>query len=159
VNANHNSAKDYRALAALRYEIRRFLNFSEQAARKAGVEPHQHQALLAVKGLPEGQNATIGVLAERLQVRHHSAVEMVNRMEKKGLIRRSRNQKDQREVQLTLSPRGEKILKRLTLTHRAELRATGPKLLAALSASVPVLRRTAAVRRVIEAEDQRRSSR
>ena len=158
MTAHHNSAKSYRALAALRYEIRRFLNFSEQAARKAGVEPHQHQALLAVKGLPEGQSATVGVLAERLQVRHHTAVELVNRMERKGLLRRSRNPEDQREVQLTLSPRGEKVLKRLTQAHRAELRNAGPRLLAALAASAPKPPRRA-VRRAGEAEDERRSRR
>src|ERR1700731_4491393 len=91
---------DYTALADFRYEIRRFLNFSETAARAAGIEPHQHQALLAIKGLPARQIATVGALAERLQIQHHSAVELTNRLESKGLIRRSRGQADRREVLL-----------------------------------------------------------
>jgi DNA-binding MarR family transcriptional regulator len=127
---------DYRALAALRYEIRRFLNFSEQAARDAGIEPQQHQALLAIKGLPAGQTATVGVLAERLQIQHHSAVELVNRLAAKGLLRRLRGQNDRREVLLRLTSRGERLLKNLTLPHRAELRSTGPTLLRALKEAI-----------------------
>lgn len=79
------SGIDYQALAEFRFEIRRFLNFSEQIARAAGLEPQQHQALLAIKGLPEHRTATVGVLAERLLIQHHSAVELVNRLETKGL--------------------------------------------------------------------------
>jgi DNA-binding MarR family transcriptional regulator len=127
---------DYGALADFRYEIRRFLNFSEQAARAAGIEPHQHQALLAIKGLPAEQKATVGVLAERLQVQHHSAVELVNRLETKGLIRRMRGQADRREVLLHLTGRGERLLMNLTLPHRAELRSVGPALVQALRAAV-----------------------
>jgi DNA-binding MarR family transcriptional regulator len=123
---------DFEALADFRYEIRRFLNFSEQAARAAGIEPHQHQALLVIKGLPRDQKPTVGLLAERLQVRHHSAVELSDRLEKQGLIRRSRSESDRREVLLALTPRGEKLLEKLTLSHRAELRTVGPSLLRAL---------------------------
>lgn len=127
---------NYQALADFRYEIRRYLNFSEQAARDAGVEPHQHQALLAIKGLPRNSKATIGVLAYRLQVRHHSAVELVNRLELNRLIRRSRSRADRREVLLRLTGRGEKLLQSLSIPHRAELRTAGPRLLQALSAVI-----------------------
>ena len=126
----------YEALADFRYEIRRFLNFSEEAARAAGIEPHQHQALLVIKALPDYHIATIGVLAERLQIQHHSAVELTDRLESKGLIRRSRGQADRREVLLGLTPRGEKLLQRLTISHRAELQSAGPKLVTALEAAI-----------------------
>ena len=127
---------DYIALADFRYEIRRFLNFSETAARAAGIEPHQHQALLAIKGLPARQIATVGVLAERLQIQHHSAVELTDRLQSKGLIQRSRNQSDRREVVLELTLRGEKLLQQLTLSHRTELQMAGPKLVAALELAI-----------------------
>lgn len=132
---------DYTALADFRYEIRRFMNFSESAARAAGIEPHQHQALLAIKGLPARQAATIGVLAERLQIQHHSAVELTDRLESKGLIRRSRGEADRREVLLQLTLHGEKLLRELTLSHRAELQMAGPKLVAALESAIARQRR------------------
>ena len=128
--------RDYRALSNFRYEIRRFLNFSEEAARHAGVEPHQHQALLAIRGLRSSQKPSVGVLAERLQIEHHSAVELVNRLERKHLIRRSRSVTDRREVLLQLTGRGERILRSLTRVHRSELRTMGPKLLRALKAAM-----------------------
>ena len=129
-------AVDYQALADFRYEIRRFLNFSERLAHAAGVEPQQHQALLAIKGLPAHRVATIGVLAERLLIQHHSAVELVNRLEAKGLLRRTRSAADRREVVLTLPRRGEALLKRLTRPHHAELQSARPKLLEALKAAI-----------------------
>src|SRR6204780_4306016 len=129
-------AVDYQALADFRYEIRRFLNFSERLAHAAGVEPQQHQALLAIKGLPAHRVATIGVLAERLLIQHHSAVELVNRLEAKGLLRRTRGVADRREVGLALLPRGEALLKRLTRPHHAELQSARPKLLEALAAAI-----------------------
>jgi DNA-binding MarR family transcriptional regulator len=127
---------NYRDLAAFRYEIRRFLNFSERAARCAGVEPHQHQALLAIRGLPPGVKATVGVLAERLQVQHHSACELSDRLQEKGVIRRWRSDADRREVLLELTPRGERVLEQLSAAHRSELRVAGPKLMKALQAVV-----------------------
>jgi DNA-binding MarR family transcriptional regulator len=132
---------DYTALADFRHEIRRFLNFSETAARAAGIEPHQHQALLAIKGLSPSQTATVGVLAERLQIQHHSAVELADRLESKGLIRRSRGQADRREVLVVLTLRGEKLLRELTLSHHAELQLAGPKLVAALESAIARERR------------------
>jgi DNA-binding MarR family transcriptional regulator len=123
------TATDYRSLSDFRYEIRRFLNFSEKAARDAGLEPQQHQALLTIKGLPPHRVATIGVLSERLQIQHHSAVELADRLEAKRLIRRSRTQEDRRAVVLSLTARGEKLLSEVTLPHLTELKTAGRKLL------------------------------
>lgn len=127
---------DFGVLANFRYEFRRYLNFSERAARAHGVEPHQHQALLALKGLPDDTKATVGVLAERLQIQHHSAVELTDRLVRHGFIRRSRSEKDRREVLLHLTHNGEKIVWELSLPHRAELRAAGHRLLHALEAAL-----------------------
>ncbi|MFZ0638917.1 MAG: MarR family transcriptional regulator [Candidatus Acidiferrales bacterium] len=127
-----NKAFDYRALAEFRYEVRRFQNLSEQAARAAGIEPQQYQALLAVKGLPASYHATVGVLAERLQIQHHSAVELVDRLEAHGLLKRTRSRKDRRQVLLRLTGRGEEILRQVALPHRAELRSSGRTILRAL---------------------------
>lgn len=123
---------DYRLLAELRYQLRRFLKFSEDAARKAGIEPHQHQLLLAIRGLPENEQPRIGVLAERLQIQPHSAVELANRLSKAGCVRRTRDSEDRREVLLSLTLKGERLLRQLSLDHRAELRTAGPMLMTAL---------------------------
>jgi DNA-binding MarR family transcriptional regulator len=123
---------DYESLAELRYQIRCFLSFSEQAARAAGLEPRQHQLMLGLKGLPRAARPTIGELAERLQIQHHSAVELVNRLAAAGYIRRTRGGEDRREVLLSLTPKGEKVLRKLSLHHRAELRSAGPMLVKAL---------------------------
>jgi DNA-binding MarR family transcriptional regulator len=126
------NSNDYRALAEFRYQIRRFLRFSEQAARDAGLEPQQHQLLLAIKGLPDDSRATIGEIAERLQVQHHSTVELVDRMVKRGYVQRKRGPEDRREVLLQLTAKGEKTLRELSLHHQEELRTAGPELIAAL---------------------------
>jgi DNA-binding MarR family transcriptional regulator len=123
---------DYAALADFRYEIRRFLNFSEGVARAARIEPQQHQALLAIRGLPAESEATIGALAERLQIKHHSAVELTGRLQARGWIRRTRSTADRREVLLDLTRRGERILENLSLSHRKELHMAGPRLIEAL---------------------------
>ncbi len=123
---------DYRALAELRYQIRLFLRFSEEAARKMSLEPQQHQLMLALKGLPPGIRPTIGTLAERLQIQHHSAVELVNRLSAGGLVRRNRSGEDRRQVLLGLTPKGEKVLRELSIGHKTELRSQGPALVAAL---------------------------
>ena len=123
---------DYQSLAEVRYQIRRFLHFSEQASRSAGLEPRQYQLMLAIKGLPRGVRPRVAELAERLQIQHHSAVELVNRLETGRYVRRQRGGQDRREVLLVLTPKGEKTLRELALHHRAELRSTAPALLRAL---------------------------
>src|SRR5262249_16852982 len=120
------------SLSEFRRLIRRFVHFSEAAARSAGLEPKQHQLLLALKGLPAGTRPRIAELAERLQIQHHSAVELVNRLEAGGFIRRQRAAEDRREVLLRLTPHGEKVLQQLSLDHREELGSQGPELLKAL---------------------------
>jgi DNA-binding MarR family transcriptional regulator len=127
---------DYVSLAELRYQIRRFLHFSEQASRMVGLEPHQHQLMLALKGLRGGVRPRIGELAERLQIRHHSTVELANRLSAGGYVRRHRMGEDRREVWLSLTPKGEKVLRELSLNHRAELRMHGPALIAALRRAI-----------------------
>ena len=127
------STREYRALAELRYAVRRFLNFSEAAARGAKVEPQQHQLLLALKGMPPGGRPTVGAVAERLQLRHNSAVELTQRSIERGLVKRAGSQTDRREVLLRITPRGERLLRRLSLAHRTELRSTGPILARALA--------------------------
>src|SRR5580704_16761611 len=121
---------DYQSLAELRYQIRHFLHFSEQAAREAGLEPRQHQLMLTLKGLPAEIRPKIGELAERLQIQHHSTVELVNRLAAGGYVKRHRGGEDRREVLLSLTPKGEKILRTLSLHHKAELRMRGPALVA-----------------------------
>ena len=123
---------DYRALAEFRYQIRRFVHFSEEAARQAGVEPQHHQLMLAIKGKPDEEAARIAYLAERLQIQHHSAVELANRLATRGLITRSRAGQDRREVYVQLTARGEHILDELTVHTRAELRSAAPALVATL---------------------------
>jgi len=126
------SMAEYQALAEFRYQIRRFLRFSEQAARATGLVPQQYQLLLALKGLPNGRKATISELAERLQIKHHSTVELIDRLVERGLIRRSRDDQDQRRVIIYLTPHGEQLLKKLSLLHRKELQSTGPILVRTL---------------------------
>jgi DNA-binding MarR family transcriptional regulator len=133
---------DYRALAELRYQIRRFQQFSEQAARRARLEPQQHQLLLGLKGLPEGRRACIGELAERMQIQHHSAVELVNRLAARGFVRRHRSTEDRREVLLEVTPKGEQVLQKLSLNHSAELRTQGPVLVAALNLAMRTAAKT-----------------
>ncbi len=130
---NHRlTLSDYRALAEFRYQIRRFQRFSEDAARQTGIEPQQHQIMLAIKGKPAGEEPRIGYLAERLQIQHHSAVELVDRLVKKGLITRTRSAEDRREVLVKLTPRGEQVLSELTAHTSAELRSAAPALVAIL---------------------------
>lgn len=126
------STREYRALAELRYVVRRFLNFSEAAARGARVEPQQHQLLLVLKGMPSKCRPTISTVAERLQLHHNSAVELAQRSIERGLVERRSNAADRREVLLHITPEGERLLRRLSIAHRAELRSAGPVLARAL---------------------------
>jgi DNA-binding MarR family transcriptional regulator len=122
----------YRQLAQLRHHIREFLQFSEQAARSHDIEPQQHQLLLAIKGLPEDIRPTVRALSERLCLRHHSTVELVNRLAEHGAVARRHGEEDRREVLIELTPHGERILQQLSLLHWQELQTTGPALLEAL---------------------------
>jgi DNA-binding MarR family transcriptional regulator len=126
------SNADYRSLAAFRHEIRKFLSFSEQAAREAGLEPQQHQLLLAVRGLPETLRPTIGTISERLCVQHHTAVALVDKLETRGLLQRERSTLDRREVLLRLTEAGSELLRGLSAQHRRQLQTVGPALLQAL---------------------------
>jgi len=122
----------YQALAEFRYQIRRFLHFSEQAVKQAGLERGQYQLMLAIKGMPAGVRPRVRELANSLQIRHHSTVELINRLEAGGYVRRTRGQNDRREVLLALTPKGERILAELALHHHEELRTAAPTLVAAL---------------------------
>jgi len=128
------STTDYRSLAAFRHEIRKFLAFSEQAAREAGIEPQQHQLLLTLRGLPEGTRPTIGAVAERLCVQHHTTVALVDKLELRGLLERRRSAVDRREVLLRLTAEGQEMLRGLSALHRQQLETVGPELLRALQA-------------------------
>ena|SRR5205085_6856878 len=119
---------DYQRLAEFRYQLRGFLKFSERAASKMGLRPQQHQALLAIKGTP-GEYVTIGILAERLGIRHNSTVELVDRLIMKGLVERRHNPKDHREVIIDVTNRADRILFDLSLAHRNEIRKLAPLLI------------------------------
>ena len=122
------SDAEYAALANVRYRIRRFLTFSEAESRASGIEPQQHQLLLAIRGLQGCQPATVAAVAERLQVRHHSAVELVTRAARAGLVLRTDDPGDARRVVLVLSPKGASTLERLSRLHRRELATAGAEL-------------------------------
>lgn len=128
------SPVEYQELADFRFQIRRFLYFSEEAALREGLEPRQHQALLAIKAVPSGQSCTIRDLARSLFLQHQSAVGLVNRMEARELVKRSPGPHDRRPVILPLTPHGQEILRRLSLTHREELEHSAPQLAASLRA-------------------------
>jgi DNA-binding MarR family transcriptional regulator len=123
---------DYQALAEFRHQIRKFLSFSDRAVHAAGLERAQYQVMLAIKGMPEGSRPRIRELANRLHVQHHSAVELINRLEAGGYVRRARAEDDRREVLLALTHKGEKVLSELALHHHEQLQEAAPRLVAAL---------------------------
>lgn len=125
---------EYQALAELRYRIRKFVREGDAVATASGLEPQQYLLLLMIRGIPEGQEATVRTLAERLALKHHSVVELIDRLEAHGYVRRNRSREDRRSVLVSLLPRGEKMLE-LVAQHRiSELRATGASLVEAISA-------------------------
>ena len=122
------SKAQFENLAAFRYALRQFLHFSEAEAQRAGVKPQQHQALLAIKRFPGREAVTVGELAERLQLRHHSAVELVDRLVDLKLVAREPSELDRRQVLVRLTTQGEQILDKLSATHEEQLRRIGPEL-------------------------------
>ncbi|RVD55380.1 MAG: MarR family transcriptional regulator [Mesorhizobium sp.] len=119
---------DYQRLSEFRYLIRRFLEFSQVQAEDAGLTPRQHQALLAIKGYPGGGPVTVGDLAKRLRIRHHSAVELVNRLGEAGLVARDQDKDDHRRVLLRLTERADDCLAELSAAHLDELSRIEPML-------------------------------
>ena len=116
---------EYHALSQLRYLIRRFLQEGDETARQAGLEPQQYLLLLAIRGLQTGQEVSIRTLADRLALRHHSTVELIDRMEAHGFVKRTRGREDRRQVLVSLQPRGEKLLEKVVCQRLVELRSHG----------------------------------
>ena len=129
---SHLSDAEYVALAELRFRLRTFLAFSEAQAKTVGLEPRQHQLLLALRGLPPALRPTIGTLAERLILKHHTAVELVDRLERLGLVRRDADPSDGRVALVSITVRGRGLLDRLSVAHRSELAKSGPALVESL---------------------------
>ena len=122
------SKSEYEKLSNFRFALRRFMKFSEEAAESNGLTAQQHQALLTIKGFPGRDHITNGELAEWLQIKHHSAVGLVNRLEAQNLISRERNDNDKREIHISLTPLGMEILEKLTTIHQKELKSVAPLL-------------------------------
>ena len=119
---------NYEALAEFRCELRKFLAFSESAAIEAGLTPQQHQMLLAIKGAPGGETLSIGQIADRLLVRHHTIVELVDRLAELGLVARNPDPADGRKIQVSLTKDGNGAIDRLSSIHVEELRSIRPTL-------------------------------
>jgi DNA-binding MarR family transcriptional regulator len=122
----------FRQLSELRYQLRKFLHFSQEAAERAAIRPQQHQLLLAVHGMPEDEEPSIANVAHRMVLKHNSAVELVDRTIELGLLRRTHDQIDHRRILLRLTPEGEQVLRSLTEHHLSELEEAGPRLIEAL---------------------------
>jgi DNA-binding MarR family transcriptional regulator len=119
---------DYERLAEFRYVLRHFLIFSENAALTAGLSAQQHQTLLAIKAVAGKRPVTAGMLAERLGIRHHSAVGLIDRLEEKALVKRQRNTEDRRQVLILLTAKAERLLEQLSTAHQRELKRVAPLL-------------------------------
>ncbi|AHB47820.1 MarR family transcriptional regulator [Hyphomicrobium nitrativorans NL23] len=120
--------QSYVALAEFRFALRQFFAFSEQAADEAGLSPQQYQALLAIKGAPDGSELGIQEIAARLMIRHHSAVELVNRLENNGFVVRVKSKVDARRVQVRTTAKTERIMDGLAAAHLRELKGIRPVL-------------------------------
>jgi len=136
--AKEITTAEYQALAELRYLIRKFVGEGDAVARAAGLEPQQYLLLLALRGLPEATEATIRTLADRLALKHHSAVELIDRLEAHGYVRRNRSREDRRRVLVALLPRGEKLLEQVARDRIGELRSSGAALVNAISALLEI---------------------
>lgn len=128
------TSTEFQALAELRYRLRIFLKQGDVEARAAGLEPQQYLMLLAIRGLAPEAPAKIQTLADRLALKHHSAVELLDRLEKRGLVRRTRSRTDRRQVLVSLLPRGQKVLERVVQNRISELRSSGRQLVRAITA-------------------------
>ncbi len=142
---------DYQALAELRYRILHFLSEADATARQLGLEPQQYFLLLAVRGLPDGAQATIRNLAERLALKHNTTVELIDRLEKHGYVQRRRSSVDHRCVLVSLRTSGEKLLAKVARQRITELRGGGAALVDAIET---VLRRKRQSRRRKRAGNQ-----
>lgn len=127
-----SDSPNYQALAELRFQLRKFLSISSDAATEAGIDPTQHQLLLVIKGM-EPQLVNIGEIAERLMIRHNSAVELISRCERNGWVERIRAEADRRQVNVHLTEKGEAILADLSALHMRELKSAGPQLIRTLT--------------------------
>jgi DNA-binding MarR family transcriptional regulator len=132
--AKEITTAEYRALAELRYRIRKFVRDGDIVARSAGLEPQQYLLLLAIRGMPEGEEPTIRSLAERLALKHQSTVELIDRLESHGYVRRARSRDDRRRVLVSLLPRGEQLLEEVAQQRISELRSSGTAFVNAISA-------------------------
>jgi DNA-binding MarR family transcriptional regulator len=124
MDTNHSNGtylSRLRTLAEFRFQLRKFLSFSEIASERVGIAAQQYQLMQVIASMPEGQKASIGYLAERMILRHNSMVELVDRAERKGLVRREHDEKDLRRSLVLLTAQGEEILQRLVLEHLKEL--------------------------------------
>ena len=136
MNVTADIMPNFKAMAELRYQIRKFLRFSENAARQAGIEPQQHQLLLAIRGLPDGASPTIGALAERMQLQHHSTVELIDLLVDRNFVCRLRSTDDRRQVLVKLTHDGEEFLQKLSLHHLEELQSAGPTFVKVLNSLI-----------------------
>jgi|ERR1700761_5366953 DNA-binding MarR family transcriptional regulator len=129
----HSSVGLIERLAEFRYRLRTFVQFSEQAAHNAGLQPQQHQLLLQIAGAPATAVPTIAYAAERLGLRHNSVVELANRSVEEGLLERTADESDARRVLLRVTAKGSRLLQKLSAHHRNELEVMGPTLIEALT--------------------------